>query len=304
MIAKRIRNKKLENEIKYKIYRNTEINKDLTAAYTANNISSGMEQEEEKELHLKEVIAGKQDAIPLPQIDMVDNIVEYTPYKRCKEMIRYDEDVPNKYIMTADDLKYCKSVDCTVDEFNDAVLLLQSGNYEGMILSEKMENLKDYILKRIIKNKGDEKFDAYVCFRKRTIKQARKSRKSEGLYLEKLKRMQLEVYLINKMMELKKLQCEKEKKLLWYKQELLGLCSSIGDTKSRKRMAKRIFGKEKIVYEQPFYKTLESFTAFIKNRRKMNAFKNKFMKETIEVDKEMLDNEVTVIYKNLVNNKT
>ncbi|EPR79525.1 hypothetical protein SLOPH_760, partial [Spraguea lophii 42_110] len=140
------RNKKLEDNIEYTIIKSSSIpNIDGVLMDYTQNISTGMEADEEKEVHIKTILnwnkpskeefsygtkiskgnynngEDKQESkivaiptfknisnIPLPQIVQVEPSRKSKIYERSNDYIKYEKDVANRYIITKEDIIFLR----------------------------------------------------------------------------------------------------------------------------------------------------------------------------------------------------
>ncbi|KAG0436921.1 Enhancer of polycomb-like protein 1 [Dictyocoela muelleri] len=118
----RIRPKKIDRMTKYKVVSPEELNDYVDYTHI---IHTGMEAEEEKEVHIKKIMTGEKLVITVPEI-LPARIIKYydhnindnynhkdenksliTIFCQPKELIKYDKDVENLYIPDKEDKNIC-----------------------------------------------------------------------------------------------------------------------------------------------------------------------------------------------------
>ena len=82
MVLKRKRNLKIDSNTVYSVFLLKDLDPDELEDYIENR-DTGMEADEEKEIHLQNIIKGSENSIPLPVISKINNISR-TFYKKLK----------------------------------------------------------------------------------------------------------------------------------------------------------------------------------------------------------------------------
>lgn len=105
MVIKRKRNLKIDVTTNYSVFLLRDLIQEELEDYVENR-DTGMEAEEEKEIHLQNVIKGTGKEIPLPVIVEVENPSRaFYDKKKFKEKIFWEKDCGNEYVETKDDLE-------------------------------------------------------------------------------------------------------------------------------------------------------------------------------------------------------
>lgn len=308
MSLKRIKNKKLEPNEQYPIYIYDTLIEEKIQDYEQAQFNTGMEEEEKQEHHLKSALENEQSVIPTPQIIEVDRIKEPEIYKKPKDLIKYNEDIQNTYVISEEDQKFIENNDLNVNVFLDAVEKIRDENEKYIKLSEDNKtnpyiygeidlDLRNYLKERLLMLYDETEFDLYACFRKRVIKAGRKSRKFDTSCAEKLKRIWSEINLIEKLCELSLMKYDLEKEYIETKREIVKAGNKLivnSGRKDQKKIIDKILGKKKKVKEDLFYKKY-TFKELIGDRNKINELKTLLKKRKIE-DKD-LEDEVEILMK-------
>lgn len=98
MFAKRIRNKKLENNIEYSVKRAKEVKDEFLIEYQFSNLKTGIEQDEEKELDLTLVLKGGKKEILIPKIIKNEELDDQNENKFEEQWVR-----PEKFVKSTKD---------------------------------------------------------------------------------------------------------------------------------------------------------------------------------------------------------
>lgn len=208
---KRKKNLKIDSTEKIEILDIKDLDVTLLEEFTLPPIDSGMEAEEEKEEHLKQVIEHKSGDIPIPNIKEVDGYVKKSIIID-KKYYKYQKDTDTPYIFNEIDDQFKKVKSISDDEYNNILDCIKKdidGNqrivkentfYHSKLYREILDNIKYKLLIR------DECLEcpSYVCFRRRILKPSRKNRRSEIQTSEKITRLFNELIVLIQMTELKK----------------------------------------------------------------------------------------------------
>lgn len=119
MVPKRKRNVKVDPAEKYQIVDLEELDFSNLEEFTLPPIDSGMEAEEEKELHLKKIIDSGSGHIPIPVIKEVENPAKdfYKSIELPHKYINWKEDVCNSYFMDENDNKLCDDLGIAKEDY-------------------------------------------------------------------------------------------------------------------------------------------------------------------------------------------
>lgn len=299
MFSKRVRNKKLEINKQYPAYFEDQLESSILLEYTQISLKTGVEQEEEKEVHLKKLLENGKGDIVVPLVNFTDDHVkELDTYKLPTKYIKHKKDVPNAYILQQEDYEYLKDENIKVCEFKKITSLIGKKEYETLQDSTVKQKVTDYYFKKVVKMVGNDDYDAYLCFRKRTNMLGRKNRRSETTTLEKLKRIYIEFWYINKLLEHKNKEQELNEEILAidYKisEAILKLKSDYSLSK-RKKMYNRLYRSDAYKKALPFYKTCRSFTDLLNDRKKIYELKKTLLNPKKPLSKEEIETEVEVL---------
>ncbi len=268
-MIKRKRNKKLENEIRYDVVSDTMVDPALLEAYKVSNLNTGMEAEEEKEHHLRSIIAQGSGEIPTPVVDEQEEYVRYGEYKRPRDFIRWDGDAQNEIVVDAGDLKFLGEKKLDVGKF--VGLVSGATGLEGV-----GPEVKDYVHRRVLKTiSEDNQADAYICFRKRIPKPPRKSRRSESNVNERLRRMWVEFNILKGLYTLHLKRCELEREYLECNKSIASIGLELGpDDKLRNKIQRRLFKKKRGGTQTEYYKSCGPFKELVCNYGKVRMLKD------------------------------
>lgn len=274
-MLKRRRNKKLEHEVKYDVVMDTEVDAEMLETYKAANISTGMEAEEEKEHHLRKIITHGCGDIPTPVISVQEDYIRYGEYRRPKEFVKWSDDVPNEVVLVEDyDTEFMKSHGVGENELH-ALLEDPTKN------NDAPQELQSYASRRVVKIINDESLlDAYICFRRRTHKLPRKSRRSEANINERLRRMWVELNALKKLYELHLKRCELSREYVECSRDIVNIGASLdSESRLRRKIQKKMFKKRKSTVPAEYYKTCGPFRELFGNYEKVKALKDFLYKQ-------------------------
>ncbi|KAL6121488.1 hypothetical protein NUSPORA_01575 [Nucleospora cyclopteri] len=223
MSFKRKRNIKFEITGTYSVFMLDAINNDELEDYEEIK-ATGMEEEEEKELHLRKVIEGQNKSIPLPVIENIENPCEkYYKKTHIDHFINWQDDVKNIYVESKEDIKILNEMKKKEPEIEQGSIKILSLNFiecvkETSLASKNMssfltDSVQCFDLEAAVKCFGDEQknygqiknrdfvdfvlrrclirhekfsYEAYICFKPRVLLPKIKSRKNENHTAEKL----------------------------------------------------------------------------------------------------------------------
>lgn len=299
MFSKRIRNKKLETNKRNLVYYRDELDPSLLIDYIHTNFKTGVEQEEEKEIHLKKMLESGFGHIAVPKITIDDDEIKtFSEYKPSKKYIKYEKDVRNEYMLKESDYKFLREENIDVEEFKQIVSLIGKKEYDKIENSPTKDKIINYYSKKMVKVIGNDDYDAYLCFRNRTCVPGRKTRRSEATILEKLKRMYTEFSYIDKLLQMKEEQQKINDELLSTGYEISGIIdvlkSSCGLSKRRK-IYRKLYKAKKVKKHVPFYKTCGSFKELLTDRRKIYELKKTLANQKKVLNERDVENEIRVL---------
>ncbi|EJW01569.1 hypothetical protein EDEG_00421 [Edhazardia aedis USNM 41457] len=130
MTFKRIRNKKIDTQTTYPVKLLQDLDEKRLQFHVQSNVNTGMEDHEKEEVHLKKVLQKSELHIPTPKIEQIEGVIEkYKPlYKKSKEYIKFNDDCPNDYILSEEDLHFCKENNFTEAFFVDYLSQMKDEN--------------------------------------------------------------------------------------------------------------------------------------------------------------------------------
>lgn len=116
MVLKRKRNLKIDSTSTYSVFLLRDMDKSEIEDYVENR-DTGMEAEEEKEVHLQNIIKGTGKEIPIPVIVELENISRnFYEKKELKRKICWEKDCPNEYIENKEEEDIEKVVEIKIQE--------------------------------------------------------------------------------------------------------------------------------------------------------------------------------------------
>ncbi|WUR02556.1 uncharacterized protein VNE69_02083 [Vairimorpha necatrix] len=162
---KRKKSLKIDNTEKIKVLDMKDIDPSCLEEFTLPPIDSGMEAEEEKEVHLKKVIENKKGDIPVPVILEVDDYVSIrniVPSKYCK----YHKDVNISYWFSDEDYELIKGLQIDENEYMKIIRVIQSEIDDNQRVINKQRPLQiqktNYTLNSIDNNQAVVNLDNVV----------------------------------------------------------------------------------------------------------------------------------------------
>lgn len=242
MVYKRKRNVRIDNSLKYPVRRLDSLDGLALEEYVPPALDTGMEADEEKELHLRKIIERGAGDIPIPVITEVLNPARelYGRYTYRNRYVRWVEDAGNEYLLDAEDRKFCRDSGIGEEEFSRSMSMISN---EHSLEKGTEKKLVDVVIPKMLIRDERFNFPSYVCFRRRVIKPSRRSRRSEELSREKIERMWTEFYLLDTLCELSLQRNRLEQSLEEVELELFNsayvMMKSSG-RKYRKRMSRRL----------------------------------------------------------------
>lgn len=285
---KRKRNVKISNDVNHKVIKQEELNIAQLDDYVPPSLDTGMEAEEEKEIHLKNIIEVGKGDIPLPVIITVDNPARqiYGSFKQKKKYMFFNEDAKNKYILDEEDKKLCGNSNISEDIFIKTIEDVANGVQAE---SKLEENISDVVLPKIIVREEGFKYPSYVCFRKRVIKPNRRSRRSEENAKEKLEKLWSELYLLNELCELKLEKTNIEKKYEDVSLDICTIAQSILNSTSRsgrKKIVRMILKKPDTDKKDGLFASISAFGNLMFDRTRIRALRKRLaeIKEGKSID--------------------
>lgn len=230
MTFKRKRNIKFEALSTYNVFFLETFNTDEIEDYEETK-ATGMEEDEEKEVHLQNVIKGKDKEIPLPVFSKVSNHCKYQEFK-LKNFINDQKDAKNRFILNKKEVEELNRFQLNDNNAQDVAFTIKNDNkltflYEQDVTG-KMDNSSkseqydfeaaiitfgedikycncvknvdyvNFVLRKTLIRYEKKGYEAYTCFKPRIIMPKIKSRKNEQQTIDKLRRMYKEfLYLEN-----------------------------------------------------------------------------------------------------------
>lgn len=231
MVYKRKRNVKIDNGNRYVVCRPGTVDVEALEEYVPPAMDTGMEADEEKEMHLKKIIEKGIGDIPIPVIAEVDNGARagYGKYVQGSRYINWTEDARNEYLLDDADRTFCEDAGIGEDDFMQSVM---------------DESPVDAAVPKTLIREESTNYPAYVCFRKRVIKPNRRSRRSEELSKEKMERMWSELHILDRLCRLSAERNALELSLQDVEMEMFSnahvLMQSCSE-RQRRRMSRKIF---------------------------------------------------------------
>lgn len=249
MTFKRKRNIKLDVLATYNVLLLETFGKDELEDYEETK-ATGMEEDEEKEVHLREVMENNKKSIPLPVITQIENeCKKYYKQSKVKNFINHQNDVPNRFILSTNEVQELNDICRRKHEMDNEAIFPKNGLFTlvneysvsksiNSDIGEKLDFYRavtcfgdDSKYYNIVKNKEFinfvfrrtlirfEKlgFEAYCCFKPRILQPKIKSRKNEQNTIEKLHRMYTEFEMISDNCKLMETRVTKELELIEYK---------------------------------------------------------------------------------------
>lgn len=197
MIPKRKKNLKIDTSEHIEVIDETEINYNYVEDFTLPPIDTGMEAEEEKEVHLKQIIEQKSGVIPVPEIVEIENF--RSKYKINDKFYKYTKDIKNEYYFTDIDNNLMKDLNITKNEYKTIISNIQQDNDNVHRTVNVHNDLFEKINHKFLIR--DDKFlnKSYVCFRRRIIKPNRKNRRNEIQTKEKIGKLICELKIVEQM---------------------------------------------------------------------------------------------------------
>ena len=232
---KRKKNVKIDSTEKFEVIDTEDLDPLYLDEFTLPPIDSGMEAEEEKEVHLKKIIEQKTGEIPVPVIFETENLF-VKKYIHPETYVKYHKDVNIEYCKSEEDKNLMLSYNINEEEYNLIIQHIKKEidgskrvSSEDNILyeNEVYKTVYDAIKYKFLLREDLNESSSYVCFRKRIIKPSRKNRRSETQAKEKISRLYTEFNLIQTMCDLSKKKHEIDNEILKNDLEIINKVNEI-----------------------------------------------------------------------------
>lgn len=248
MAYKRKRNVKIDNGAEYAVNKPGDADVSGLEEYVPPALDTGMEADEEKELHLKRIMEGGKGDIPIPVIVEAESPAReaYGHYVRGRKYVEWGGDGENGYLMDDEALRLCKESGTSVERFLAAVCTMS----REQTFEEGDRWLAEMVGPRILTRSEKFGLPAYVCFRKRIIKpnrRSRRSRRSEELSKEKVERMWGELDMLGALCDLYSRRKRLERALERVESELVQASCVLmrsGTRRTRRAIAKKLMDEK------------------------------------------------------------
>lgn len=272
MALKRKRNLKVDNTMKYSVCILHDLKSDELEDYVETR-DTGMEADEEKEIHLQKIMQREAETIPLPRITtFVNPAREVYAVRKLKRRIKWSKDCTNTYIEDEAD-RSVKAEVCQADEqtddnieeikrikVNSQINKINNNNdnqndnshinkivddtFKLVIESRSMpttveQKVLEYVLRRTLIRYEVAGLSSYVCFRPRIFNPSFKPRRNELLITERLNRLGSELGTLTALCKALESRIESEKEKLKIEMELLRIYNIGESTKNDKRTIRK-----------------------------------------------------------------
>lgn len=242
MVSKRKRNLKVDNNQLYTVLNIQDINIKEVEDYNETR-DTGMEADEEKEIHLQNIIKGDDKNIPLPVIKQIKNESrsEFSPNVNeiIDSRINNVKDSQNKYIESEEDKAQFSSL--IKDDIGIPEMIFKICDDKNAV-TDLNDNLVNFCIRRGIVRYDRAGFEAYACFRNRIFHPTFKSRRNEALMTEKIERLGLELSTLKSMCKLLNNRLDQEYESLKITKQLVKCINSMkSGTKSAMRKRKTLY---------------------------------------------------------------
>jgi hypothetical protein len=277
MAYKRKRNVRIENDAGYRVLRLEELDESQAEDYVPPSIDTGMEADEEKEVHLRKIIEAGTGDIPIPVIAEVDNPARalYTQFKPRSRYINWMEDARNEYLLDNEDAKLCEELGLSRAQFLSYIEALAANTESGDGVESR---IRSCTLPKMLAR--DEKcvYASYVCFRKRVLKPNRRTRKCEENSKEKLDRIWAELNILNRLCELSMLRLKAERDLEEVKRGLIESACMVmksSGKNTRKKIMRRILRRPRRTPKLKFFNTCNAINELVFDRFRIKSLKKR-----------------------------
>ncbi|KAI5188558.1 hypothetical protein NECID01_0171 [Nematocida sp. AWRm77] len=244
---KRVRSKKIEHDRKLGVFYEREIDPEKLQEYSGLAFTTGVEKEEEEEHHLKAVISGREENIPIPKIQKRTEVrAPSLLAQECAEelggYLKDTGDVPNTHAE-------------------------ESASFSSQIVLQETE--------------VSSVWQPYVCFRKREVKSLRKARKPD-LSIEKIKKIKVDLQMLRRLAELT---IQRDMYLAQHLSSIFSIFSicremnkrlDIGVLNISESILRDILFTKLISKNDVFYKKIPSFTNLYTCRKSIGSLRKLF----------------------------
>lgn len=282
MIPKRKKNLKIDTSEHIEVLDETDINYNFVEDFTLPPIDTGMEAEEEKEVHLKQIIEQKSGIIPVPEI--VEIKYDRPKCKIEKNYYKYSKDIKNKYYLSDLDEILMNELKIKKDNYMNFIEDIQKTNDDvhrtNNVFSDLFEKVSHKFLIR------DDKFlnKSYVCFRRRIIKPSRKNRRNEIQTKEKIGKLLCELKVVEKMNKFNKIVNDLDMDLLDVNIKISMLINKLLKSGYDKKKIKNVVSNKSEIRQSDILNNI------LYNREGIRILKKK-LKNKKEVDDEEIERE-------------
>jgi hypothetical protein len=299
MAYKRKRNVKVENDVSYRVVEQEELDESQLEDYIPPSIDTGMEADEEKEVHLRKIIEAGAGDIPIPVIAEVENPARelYSKFRPKSRYINWMEDARNEYLLDSEDERLCEELGLSRKLFLSHIEALAAGSGEE---GETENRIKNAILPKMLVRDEKYIYPSYVCFRRRILKPNRRSRKCEEGSREKLDRIWAELNILNRLCELNMLKLRAEQELEETKSVLLEsayLLMKSSGRGARRKIVRRVFRKPRKASKLRFFSTCSAINELVFDRFRIKSLKKKLYELREGKDRAEIESEACALRK-------
>lgn len=299
---RRPRNVRFSSNHSYHVVNEDFINKNELFEYKSSSIRTGLEADEEKEYHFKNVMSGKSDNIYIPPMEEVV-IKEFEKNFVLKEdFYEKEEDVTNEFFTNTEIINFSEKLEIEPEKLKAHII---NRHLFNKLLKEidppKCKETVDYILNHTLNTEDTDETNVKLCYRNREIQTLKKGKKNDQFVLEKIQKFNTEIDILKKCCYEKILECQLEKEEIKNEREILyNLVEYFKKLKKKKRkqVLKDIYANNVLDSNIKIYQTVDSFDELISSPEKLAIVVKKLndMKETNKSKKEKQRNFLKALF--------
>ncbi|KAF7701708.1 hypothetical protein CDIK_0586 [Cucumispora dikerogammari] len=298
---RRPRNVRLSHSTQYHVITPAHINESLLDIYRSTSVKTGLEADEEKEYHFKNIMMGKTDTIFIPLIERVDIVPKGEKYELQEKYLEKEKDVELDIFNNDEIQNMADNLEISFDKLkggiNDRKKLNElfpepEDTNADKNIDDKKKKIIDLIHLNTINTSDLDDTNTKLCYRNRKILTIRKGRKNDSFILEKIVKFNTEIDLLFRTCEAQLNDLKAEKDEIQNERELLYTLSEYFSNFSkskmhrRKRILKDIYKSHVLDSKIKVYQTVKNFQELINSPEKMALIIHKLNKKVSKKESE------------------
>lgn len=270
---RRPRNIRFSNSLQYNVVNKSHVDESHLEIYKSTSLKTGLETDEEKEYHFKNIMIGKTDTIFIPLIEKIEIKPKGKPYKLINEFLEKEKDIELSIFTSLEIESMAKKLELEPK-------IIEKGIKDRKELNKLINNIGetkspetiDLIMTNTINTSDLDDLCAKLCYRNRKIMTIRKGRKNDSFVLEKIVKFNTELDILYKTSQEQLKDIYTEINEIKNEREMLyTLIDYFKDFKriKKKRILKDIYNNHVLDSNIKIYQSVKSFQDLIYSPEKM-----------------------------------